>query len=111
MTTFLKQLRGMNESRAQAWTGGRSDPLFWATELGGEVGEVLNVVKKLVREGWGWKGGRANEQDLADELADVIICVDSLARHYKIDIESAVARKFNETSDKHGFPQKIAVDE
>lgn len=104
---FLRHLREVNGERAEEWSGGHSDPLFWAVELGGEVGEILNVVKKLVRETMGWKGSRATTQDLADEIADGVICLDSLARHYGIDIAEAVARKFNATSDKQGFPHKL----
>lgn len=107
---FLATLRRVNGERAEAWLmGQKSDPLFWAVELGGEVGEILNVVKKLVREELGWRGSRATVQDLADEIADGIICLDSLARHYGIDLASAVATKFNATSDKNGFPHKIAA--
>jgi NTP pyrophosphatase (non-canonical NTP hydrolase) len=110
MDDFLTKLRRINGERAEAWLmGQRSDPLFWAVELGGEVGEILNVVKKLVREELGWRGSRATAQDLADEIADGIICLDNLARHYGIDIASAVAAKFNATSDKNGFPHKIAL--
>lgn len=107
---ILATLRRVNGERAEAWLmGQKSDPLFWAVELGGEVGEILNVVKKLVREELGWLGSRATTQDLADEIADGIICLDSLARHYGIDLASAVAAKFNATSDKNGFPHKIAL--
>jgi NTP pyrophosphatase (non-canonical NTP hydrolase) len=109
---FLTELRKTNGERAEAWLmGQRSDPLFWAVELGGEIGEILNVVKKLVREELGWRGSRATVQDLADEIADGIICLDSLARHYGIDLVSAVTAKFNATSDKNGFPHRILPTE
>ncbi len=105
---FLTTLREVNGERAEAWLmGQRSDPLFWAVELGGEVGEILNVVKKLVREELGWRGSRATVQDLADEIADGVICLDSLACHYGIDLASAVAAKFNATSEKNGFPHRL----
>lgn len=105
---FLSELRTVNGERAEAWLmGQKSDPLFWAVELGGEVGEILNVVKKLVREELGWRGSRATVQDLADEIADGIICLDSLARHYGIDLASAVTAKFNATSEKNNFPHRL----
>lgn len=105
---FLDKLRAVNGERSVAWLDGTpSDPLFWAVELGGEVGEILNVVKKLRREEMGWRGSRATKADLADEIADGVICLDSLARHYGIDLAEAVTRKFNATSAKNGFPQEI----
>ncbi len=105
---FLAQLRRTNGDRAEAWLDGSpSDPLFWAVELGGEVGEALNEVKKLRREELGWRGSRTTREKLAEEIADVIICVDSLARHYGIDLAAAVTRKFNATSEKQGFPHRL----
>jgi uncharacterized protein (DUF1778 family)/NTP pyrophosphatase (non-canonical NTP hydrolase) len=97
--------------RQLAWCAGGDLPsgLFHATELGGEVGEVLNVVKKLEREAMGWRGSRATEQDLADECADVLICVDKLAAHYGIDLDAAVIAKFNATSEKVGLPHRLAA--
>lgn len=108
MERFLDQLRRVNGDRAQEWCGDREvSPLFWATELGGEVGEALNEVKKLEREAMGWRGSRTTTEKLADELADVVICLDGLARHYGIDLQQAVVRKFNATSDKQGFSHKL----
>lgn len=107
MIDFLKRLRETNTARWTEWSGGISDPLFASNEFGGEAGEVLNVVKKLVREERGWVGSRATKEQLADEIADCIICLDSLARMYEIDIEESVIRKFNESSDKNGFPHKL----
>ncbi|CDP51964.1 hypothetical protein [Devosia sp. DBB001] len=57
----------------------------WLVAIGGEVGEALNIVKKLNRERDGIIGNQkvASEllDDLADELADVVIYCDlTLAR-------------------------------
>jgi len=82
--------------------------MFDALELGGEVGELLNVVKKLEREERGWRGSRATTQDFADECGDVLICLDKLARRLGVDLAEATARKFNATSEKQGFPHKLA---
>ena len=105
---FIQEFAAVNAARAEVWTKGQpSDPLFWAVELGGEVGEALNDVKKLRREELGWVGSRTTIEHLEGELADVYICLDAVARHYGIDLEAAIRRKFNETSDKHGLPHKI----
>lgn len=107
-TQFLTQLRSANQDRQKLWDPGNiATPLFRATELGGEVGEALNEVKKLEREKMGFRGSRTTVEKLADELADIIICADLVAAEYGIDLEEAVRRKFNETSDKVGFDIKL----
>lgn len=102
--SFMKELRTANESRDRLWDPKDQIGLgFRAAEFGGECGEAMNVLKKIIREQLGLKGSRATEHDLADELADVIICADLLAMEFGIDLESSIRRKFNETSDKQGF--------
>lgn len=102
-------LREANVARLKQWANG-VDPglLFHAVELGGEAGEVLNVCKKLAREKMGWRGSRATIADLADELADVVICADLLAIAEGIDLDEAVRRKFNATSEKVGLPHRLS---
>lgn len=68
----------------------------WACALAGEAGEVCNVVKKIRRDGW---TQRRHEQ-LADELADVLIYLDALAAYDGIDLAAATKKKFNEVSEK-----------
>jgi NTP pyrophosphatase (non-canonical NTP hydrolase) len=109
---FLGQLRRLNAERQTAWVDGGApviSGLFHATELGGEVGEALNEVKKLHREEMGWRGSRSTKEKLALELADVLICLDKLAEHYGIDLIAATVEKFNATSDKVGLPQRLAL--
>lgn len=101
-------LRTANVERQKLW--GTKDPMFAAVELGGEVGEALNVVKKLERERLGMAGSRATVEDLADELGDIVICCDLLAARYGINLERATARKFNKTSRKMGFPVEMIED-
>jgi NTP pyrophosphatase (non-canonical NTP hydrolase) len=110
MGDFLQHLRLHNSARLAAWEGNaKADPLFHATELGGEVGELLNIAKKLHREAMGWRGSRATEADLAEEIGDVLICLDKLAAQYNIDIADATVRKFNATSEKVGLPQRLGA--
>lgn len=106
----LETLREVNAQRGIQWNGGHASTLddlaFRAMELGGETGEALNVCKKLVRTLNGWVGGVTLEDarpQIADELADVIICVDRVAEVLGIDLSEAVVEKFNKTSRKHGF--------
>ena len=107
---FLHQLRRVNTERYEAWVeGADAGIMFDALELGGEVGELLNVVKKLEREERGWRGSRSDPADFADECADVLICLDKLARRRGVDLIAATTAKFNATSDKVGLPYKLST--
>jgi NTP pyrophosphatase (non-canonical NTP hydrolase) len=100
-------LREANLARQKLWSGDKQGPLYRATELGGEVGEILNVVKKLERERMGIVGSRASISDLEKEIGDGIICLFLLAAEYGIDPIKAANAKFNETSRKLGFPVEV----
>lgn len=109
---MLQKLREANIARNIEWDNdSRLDSLFFATELGGEVGEALNVVKKLERERLGIAGSRDTVEHLAEELADVLICVDLLAITYDIDLASALPTKFNKTSAKLGLSTMLKDDQ
>lgn len=82
-------------------------PQYRALELGGEAGEVLNVVKKLERERLNLPGSRTTVEFLAQELADVVICAQNLANQYGIDLWAATRGKFNDTSRAVGLPVYI----
>lgn len=78
-------LRDANVARQAEWDTGNQVDLSWrCNELAGEAGEVCNVLKKLHRERLGIVGSRATKDDLADELADVMICVDLVGMHENI---------------------------
>ena len=107
---FLDQLRRVNLARYEAWVeGADAGIMFDALELGGEVGELLNVVKKLEREERGWRGSRASPEDFADECADVLICLDKLARRKGVNLAAATIAKFNATSEKAGLPHRLST--
>jgi NTP pyrophosphatase (non-canonical NTP hydrolase) len=109
---FLDHLRTTNEDRLKAWTGDQQEAgaMFHAIELAGEVGELMNVIKKLKREEMGWRGSTASFDDLRNEMADVLICLDKLAAYYDICLTEVTINKFNATSDKMGLPQKLDGD-
>lgn len=81
-------------------------PTDWATALGGETGEALNVVKKIRRIGSSPQIGHPDMPSLiaqlADELADIVTYADLLAQVFDIDLGHAVAAKFNKVSGRHG---------
>jgi NTP pyrophosphatase (non-canonical NTP hydrolase) len=104
----LSALRQANNDRQREFDPDRKlTPLFFATELGGETGEALNIVKKLVRAELGIKPTTATLEALADECADIVICADLLTMSYGIDLGAAIKRKFNQRSDDLGFSAKL----
>ncbi len=108
-------LRRLNASRCERWHPPTSTPWSaadWSNALCGEAGELANVIKKVRRH----ETGAVNEGDpsleelkvmVADELADVVIYADLVARYFGIDLNEAIRSKFNRTSDKFGFPEKL----
>ena len=105
--TFAELREAITKRQAQWDVEDRLPLLFHAIELGGEAGEVLNLVKKLVREDLGLAGSRASVTDLANELADVVIAVDLLAMKFGIDLGLSVTKKFNATSAKLGLSAEL----
>lgn len=107
----LTDLRVANIRRDEEWNTG-SEKLsltFRGNELAGEVGEACNVVKKMERARLGLKGSHATAEQLGEELADVLICLDLLAMDAGVDLGVAVRSKFNATSEKYGLATRIPV--
>jgi NTP pyrophosphatase (non-canonical NTP hydrolase) len=97
-------LRDANRARQIEWDkGSKIDLSYRGNELAGETGEACNIIKKLERERLGIRGSRATIEQLAEELADVVICADLVAMELNIDLNQAVRRKFNATSEKVGL--------
>ena len=102
--SFLKQLREVTRKRGIEWMGeGADDVLFDCVEFMEEAGEVAGAIKKMHRASKGWAGTTKNLEDLADEVGDVMITLESLVARYGIDIEAATRNKFNKTSVKYGL--------
>lgn len=79
MTAFTS-LREANAARQKLWDPHNTVGIFWrVNELAGEVGEVCNMIKKVVRQQEGLRGSRVSLPELGEELADVIICADLVA--------------------------------
>jgi NTP pyrophosphatase (non-canonical NTP hydrolase) len=105
-------LREINLRRQTAWhmhgidSWSMSD---WAVATGGELGEAMNVIKKLNRARDGISGNtkpvEALREQLANELADTMIYLDLLAARCGIDLGVATAKKFNKTSAIIGFEE------
>ena len=104
----FEALRAANADRSVEWAAGISLSLaFRGNELAGEVGEACNVLKKLERERLGLVGSRDSVDHLAQELADVVICVDLIAMDLGLDLWQAVVDKFNATSEARGLATRL----
>ena len=110
---MLHDLRSANVARQAEWDSDNQISLsFRGNELAGEVGEACNVIKKLERERLGIRGSRATKEQLADELADVVICADLIAMQEGIDLfHESIPAKFNATSEKMGLRTRLAARE
>lgn len=96
----LSALRAANVERLPAFEGHTKPDvsdwtlLEWAGCMAGEAGEAIGVAKDMRR-------GRDLDyyrQQLADEIADVVIYADILAFRAGINLAEAVVAKFNEKS-------------
>lgn len=97
-------LREANAARQLEWDDDNQITLeYRGNELAGEVGEACNIIKKLARERLGIRGTRATKAQLAEELADAVICIDLIAMMQDVDLNAAIASKFNLTSEKYGL--------
>lgn len=104
----FSKLRKSNVKRQYEWDSDNQISLSYrGNELAGETGEACNIIKKLERERLGIKGSRGTKEQLAEELADIIICADLIAMHENINLERAVRDKFNATSKKVGLKTRI----
>lgn len=107
-------------SRSTRWhPGGLTDwsPAEWAVAMAGECGEACNAVKKLRRV----EDGIANKNDpgrelltrpaaiaaIGEELADTFLYMVLLAARLDIDLSAAIVVKFNATSERYGFPERL----
>lgn len=109
MSLTFGDLRIANTNRQKEWEAGKD--IFSLSYLGnamaGECGEACNVIKKLERERLGARGRRATPEQLAEELADVVIYVDLIARRMNVDLGEAVRAKFNKTSEGYNLGVKL----
>lgn len=98
MIEFMKIFRLKNVERCEQVFHKLYDwkPWEWSNAMAGEVGEVCNLTKKMLR------GEDINLDDLAEEISDVVIYADLLAARLGIDLEEAIIKKFNKVSTKRG---------
>ena len=83
----------------------------WMTATMGELGEAANIAKKLNRVRDGIAGNSQTPSELRsairDEIADVLIYLDLMAESLGFRLEDAVRDKFDRTSSKIGYAERI----
>ena len=114
---FLQRFRKVNVARAEKWhesdNGMRGwSPAEWSNALAGEVGELCNITKKILRADHGLDQSNPVPRgtlmyQAADEIADVAIYLDLVAARLGFDLQECITRKFNRTSEKMGFEEKL----
>lgn len=114
MTDSIREISEKNLQRCLRWhpAGINSWSLSdWAVALAGEVGELCDAVKKLNRVRDGLVGNKVPEHELHaalwKEAADVYLYLDLFARAARFDLANAVRLKFNEVSERNGFPERL----
>lgn len=119
----LDDIQYTSIERSNRWhVGGVNDwsVADWALAMAGEAGEVCNAVKKLKRV----TDGIANENDpgrrlttqaeaieaIGAELADTVLYAVLVAARCGLSLEACVVKKFNATSERYGFPERLSSD-
>lgn len=107
---FLARFRNVNVARADRDFHDYDLPsstLFFAVGAAGEMGELLNLVKKLERKAHGGpdvgnsvKADEITNEHLEEEFGGLLTYLDLLASRYQINLEEALTKTFNKVSDK-----------
>ncbi len=74
--------------------------LYFGNELAGEVGELLNALKKQIRD------GAENDDHIAEEMADVYLTLLNFARSRGVDLEAATRAKLAKLRRRWGMEAK-----
>ena len=119
MSLTIDEITAANVDRCKQWhLGYPTDDNWsladWSNAMCGEAGEAANVVKKWRRHQTGTSTPRDPSvyelrDALADEIADVFLYLNLLAVKADIDMDAAIARKFNVVSERQGFPRRLHV--
>ncbi|HEY8331527.1 MAG TPA: hypothetical protein VIO83_09405 [Pseudomonas sp.] len=108
--------RNANVSRCEKWHPegiGSWSPSDWLTAAMGELGELASEVKmhNRVRDGLAGNKEQITPEErtrrMANEAADVVTYLDLFCAERGIDLGAALVRKFNEVSERVGFPDRL----
>lgn len=75
--------------------------LEWGACVAGELGELLNYIKKVKR------GDVISKQDIIHEFGDIVAYLDLCAASMDIDLGEAVREKFNIVSKRYNSKYKL----
>jgi NTP pyrophosphatase (non-canonical NTP hydrolase) len=126
----LDRLAAANTDRRLEWHGEQDDwtSADWGNATHGEIGELIeavgnllevsrhmglasDIIKKLRRHESGYADSERDipvlKKEAGKEMADVVIYISLLANYLDINLSDAVIEKFNEVSEKRGFPQRL----
>src|SRR5688500_17210763 len=76
---------------------------FLALAICGEAGELANLIKKV------WRGDAVDPGDIQNEIADIRIYLEHLARHLDIDLDVACERKLDEVAERLALKEHEAA--
>lgn len=108
--------RNANVSRCEKWHPegiGSWSPSDWLTAAMGELGELASEVKmhNRVRDGLAGNKEQITTEErtcrMANEAADVVTYLDLFCAERGIDLGAALVRKFNQVSERVGFPDRL----
>lgn len=109
----LEELKKVNEKRSiEGFKTELKDWKIseWSNAVAGEVGELCNLCKKVDRGDFITRVEKENVRNaIAKEAADIVIYLDLLCTREEINLEEAIASKFNEVSVRIGSEIKIPV--
>lgn len=122
MTTF-REVSETNHERACVWHPGGLDewsPAEWGNAAAGEMGELCNVLKKILRVDCGIQQAEQNMsgkqeqqyrnvlvQKAAQEIGDTFLYLDLIATRLGLNLEDCVRDTFNRVSEREGFRQRL----
>ena len=95
---LLKLHEQMTGHLFEAWSS--SDERFLALAICGEAGELANYVKKR------WRDGADYTEEIRDEIADIRVYLELLAKCFGIDgvkLDLRVEQKLAKVAAKHGL--------
>lgn len=93
---------GRNEGLGGSWR-----LTEWTNAIAGEAGEACNIAKKIRRGDFLFHELPGAYADLVEELADVLAYLNLTCGHFGMDLEDAVVHKFNQSSEKFGYPGRM----
>jgi hypothetical protein len=89
------------------------DAMLIAAETNKKVGKLADKIKKLRRVETGVAQSKEPlsmeraEKNVMDEVADVYLYLDLLCEHLGVSLYDCVKGKFNDVSEKMGFPHRL----